>query len=184
MRAPRTVAKAQALFGLNRTSDAGHRNMTLSRVFRRGLLVAAIACPVIVIVLVARLGVNVPFTDEWDWMPTVDHAFHGTLTFAELWQQTNEHRMLVGKLAVIALSTLGGWNGVREEYVSIVLCALTQFVLWLLARRTLPGAALPLAIFAMSVSLWNVGQAENFAAGFQLTWFLFQLMMVVAVWRR
>ena len=166
--APRTAAAARA--AEDRTID-------------RLLLAAAWALPVLVLGLVLRLGVNVPFSDEWDFIPYVFHAQNGTLTLDELWRQHNEHRMFFASLMVLALAKLGGWNLIREEVVSVLLCAAVQCVLWRLVRRTLPPAATPIAFAAMALALWNTGQAENFAMGLQMGWWLLLLCVVVVAWR-
>jgi len=158
------------------------RTVVASRI-RLAILAVACGLPVIVLALVFKLGVNVPFSDEWDWTPLVYAAHHGTLTLDMLWAQDNEHRMFFGKLLVVALSAIGGWNVVREEIVSVVLCAASQLVLWRLLSRTVPTVALPLTFFAASLLLWNLGQAENFAMGQQMSWFLLELGLLVAVWR-
>jgi hypothetical protein len=135
------------------------------------------------IALVLRRGVDIPFWDEWDWGSLVYAAHTGTLTFAQLWEPHNEHRILVPNLLMLALDRFGGWDPVREELVSLAVLALTQLVLWLLIRRTVPAARRGICFLAASALLLGLAQYENLDWGFQMAWFLCDLGLVFAVWQ-
>ncbi len=42
-----------------------------------------------------RFAVNVPFMDDWQFVPLLERAMNGTLTFKELWAPHDEHRLLL-----------------------------------------------------------------------------------------
>jgi hypothetical protein len=63
---------------------------------------AVAATPAAMVALIHRYGVNVPVLDEWDMsVPLVLRAREGTLQFAQLWAQQNEHRMLLVNLITL-----------------------------------------------------------------------------------
>ena len=76
---------------------------------------AALAIPAgVVLALVLRHGVNVPFWDQWELVGLLAAASDGTLTWAEIFRQHNEHRMVFPKIIMLALAALTGWNVVGE----------------------------------------------------------------------
>jgi hypothetical protein len=144
-------------------------------------LIAALAVfPVLALVL--RRGVDIPFWDEWEWLPLVYAAHHHTLTFADVWYPHNEHRIFVPTLLMLALDRLGGWSVVREQVVSVATLAATQLTMWLLIRRTVAMPLRGVTFLAATLLLFGFAQYENLEWGFQMAWFLCDLGMVVAVW--
>src|ERR1700738_3534268 len=100
-------------------------------------MIATLGIPVLV-ALVFRRAVEVPFWDEWEWADLVYAAHRHTLTFGQLWAPHNEHRIFVPTLIMLGLDAAGGWSVVREQVVSLAMLALTQLIVWLLIRRTVP----------------------------------------------
>jgi hypothetical protein len=136
-----------------------------------------------VLALVVRRAVDVPFWDEWEWTELAFAAHRHTLTFARLWQPHNEHRIFFPNLIMVGLDRFGGWNPVREQLVSLVMLALTQVVVWLLIRRTVPSGRRGVCFLAASALVLGLSQYENLDWGFQLAWFLCDLCLVTAVWQ-
>ncbi len=144
-------------------------------------VVAALAVfPIISLVLLR--GVDVPYWDEWEWVPLIHAAHLHTLTFADVWQPHNEHRIFFPNLIMLTLDGLGGWDVVREQVVSVAMLAATQVVVWLLIRRTVTPRLQGLTFLAVTALLFGLAQYENLEWGFQMAWFLCDLGMVVAVW--
>jgi len=107
---------------------------------------------------------------------------HGTLTFAQLWAQHNEHRILVPNLIMLGLVRLGGWHPVREEIVSFAFLVWSQIVIVLMMRRSSHGTVGWLAAAAASLMLYELGQAENFLWGFQMAWFICDAAAITVAW--
>jgi hypothetical protein len=149
---------------------------------QRALATAAALGTLPLLVLNLARGVNIPYWDEWEWVDLVYAAHTHTLTFGQLWQPHNEHRIFVGKVLVVALDAVGGWNVVREAIVNVVLLGLTQLVMWLLVRRTIVAPRRGVAFFALSILLLALCQEENLYWGFQMPWFACNLGLFVAVW--
>ena len=149
---------------------------------QRALATAAALGTLPLLVLNLVRGVNIPDWDEWEWVDLVYAAHTHSLTFGQLWEPHNEHRIFVGNVLVVALDAIGGWNVVREAIVNIVLLGLTQLILWLLVRRTIVAPRRGVAFFALSVLLLALCQEENLYWGFQMPWFACNLGLFVAVW--
>ncbi len=135
---------------------------------------------VIELVYIQRFAVNVPFWDEWLFVPLLrTFRQHGDwLPLA--WDALNEHRMLFPKLLFLALSQASNWNVVIEMYLS-----------WLMAVGSLLGLGL-LYIKTSSRSLWrfvpvawlifSLGQYENILYGMQMAFYLYALAIIWAVY--
>ena len=137
----------------------------------------------VLLALVLRRGVDLPFSDEWDWTELVYAAHLHTLTFAQLWTPHNEHRMLVPNLIMLGLDAAGGWDVVREQLVSLAVLALSQLVVLVLVGRTVPPPLRGICFLVVSALLLGLAQYENFQWGFQFAWFLCDLCAVAAVWQ-
>lgn len=132
--------------------------------------------------LVVRDSVDVPFWDEWDWADLVYGMQHGTLTFAQLWAQHNEHRILIPNLIMLGLARLGGWHPVREQAVSFAVLVCSQIMIVRLVRRSAHGTVGWLFAAAASLMLYELGQAQNFLWGFQMPWFICDAAAITVAW--
>ncbi len=153
----------------------------LSRVAYWAALMAPAAA---VLFLILRYGVNVPFSDQWDFVHHVVGSANGQLSLAALFNQHNEHRMVFPMLAMLALARLTQWNTVVEMAASVGIAALTLMMLERLVRPVLAGAGWALRIWAMltiSLLLFSFTQSENWLWGWQIQWFLAVLAAVSAV---
>ena len=145
------------------------------------LFAAACVLPLLVLYLLHKYAVNVPQWDEWAVAILVVKMHQGTLTLHDLWEQHNEHRMLV-PYSIMMLLAKPGWNVIRETYFSLVLVVCTQLLTFLLLRKTFRGTALGVAFLFASCCLYVTMQAENWLWGFQIAWFLTGFFVVLLVW--
>jgi hypothetical protein len=149
-----------------------------SRIMTRPLSVRGLAQLIIVAlplamgVLIAHRSVDVPYWDEWEWADLVYKMHMGTLQFADLWAQHAEHRMLFTNLLMLGLARLGGWDPVREAFLSLGLLVLTQIAIVAMIRRTTRSSLGALLSIAASLLLYGIWQWENLGWGFQLGSFI------------
>lgn len=137
-------------------------------------------CAPVVSLLVAGLVVNVPMFDEWTWAPLVLALHDGTLRIGDLWAQQQAHRSIVPSALMLGLAHLDGWNVRIEAMVNVVIALATQALLLAIFRRVDPprrSAAFALA----SVLLFSLLQSENWLWGFQMSWFLVNLLVVAVI---
>ena len=45
--------------------------------------------------MLRAFAVNIPFMDDWQFVPLLEKAKNGTLTFQELWAPHDEHRLFL-----------------------------------------------------------------------------------------
>ncbi len=80
---------------------------------------------------VYRYGTNIGWEDSYEF--TVDLLqkwYAGRLTFADLWAQQNEHRLLFGYAGALAVALVTHWNAVAEMYLT-QLCLLAMMGVYL-----------------------------------------------------
>ena len=146
---------------------------------------AALLGPVaVVVLLVLRHGVNVPFWDQWELVGPLTRLQDGTLGWGEIFRQHNEHRMVVPKIVMLSLASLTGWNVVAEMLASTLLAVAVLGLLIALTRPILRPAG-PMvrlwATFTISAMLFSQAQWQNWLWGWQVQWFLGALAAVSAI---
>lgn len=136
-------------------------------------LVLAAALPVAY--LVRRHGVNVPFSDQWDFVATLNRWHQGSFALGELFELHNEHRMFFPKLIMLPTAIVTGWDTRAEMAVSIGMAGATLCVALLMLRPIMSGAGLMLRLwlpFFAAITIFSLRQWENWLWGWQIQWFL------------
>jgi len=105
----------------------------------------------VLVVLVFTCGVDIPFYDAWDFLPIIDKSLHHTLTFAELADADNGHRILMPRLIRLTLIHFNGWNIFHELLVNIVVEVGLFLVLAWQIRRTFSSFPRGRWIYALPV---------------------------------
>lgn len=151
----------------------------------RAAYAAALAGPVaLVVLLVLRHGVNVPFWDQWELVGPLARFQDGTLGWSEIFQQHNEHRMAAPKIVMLSLASLTGWNVVAEMLASILMAVSSLGLLMALSLPILRPAG-PMvrlwATFTISAMLFSQAQWQNWLWGWQVQWFLGALAAVSSI---
>lgn len=85
------------------------------------LLLAAIPA-IVILALILRYGVNVPYYDQWGCEGKLFQKFwEHQLSWRDFWEQDNEHRVFVPKLIYLGLACLTHWN-VMADLIAIWAC--------------------------------------------------------------
>jgi len=155
--------------------------MQRSRLLRLTGEVIPVALPIALGLMIALTAVNVPYWDEWEWAELVFRFHSGTLSFADLWVQHNEHRLFFPQLILLTLDRFGGWSPVREQFISLFFVVAGQIGIFVMIRRTIRGSVGSIAGILVSIMLYGLWQAENFTWGFQMAWFLCNTACIVVV---
>jgi hypothetical protein len=73
--------------------------------------------------------------DDWQFVPLLERAMNGTLTFKELWAPHDEHRLLLPRLIIIAsmFATHGDYR-VQCFITFAVVAIISACLLWLMVR--------------------------------------------------
>jgi hypothetical protein len=133
---------------------------------------------------VVKYSVEVPFWDQWDLVPYLEKLYQGTLTFADLYSQHNEHRILFPRIIMLALARLTSWNTSYEIGVNLVLGTAIFFVLVRQLRATAAstgGSGSQWLIPVLALIVFSLAQWENWLWGWQLQIFLNVLAVAAAV---
>ena len=147
------------------------KNPNQSDLFWGLLTVLPIACLVLVII---RYGVDIPYLDQWDFVPLLKKTFQGVFPLHDLWMLHNEHRLFFPQLIILALAHLSLWN-IYYEMAVTVLFALGFFfvIVFLLRRSEKSGARVAGWVMPMvSLIVFSLSQWENWSWGGQLAIFL------------
>jgi len=133
--------------------------------------------------LVTRLGVNVPYWDEWEFVTILQKSAAHTLQVSDLWAQHNEHRLFFPQIILLGLSRLTHWN-IRVELVANLVLSVAAFALLaFLLRRTIQPYGTAAHLLALAAFAWLVFSPvawENWLWGWELSWFLNTLAVVGA----
>lgn len=124
------------------------------------------------LVYVRLFGVNVPYYDEWKKIYIFEHQAAGTLTFADLWSQVNEHRIFFPHAAILVIGLATKYNVIALMYCSVLLLAAALWMFIHVFVKDHPGRGalwlmVPVAFLTMS---WR--QSENLLMGIQFAFFL------------
>jgi hypothetical protein len=132
--------------------------------------------PVIFLIwMVCRLAVEVPFFDQWEFVPQLERMFRGTLTFSDIWAQHNEHRIFFPKLIMLGMAKATRWT-IKYELAVNILMAMGVFCLiatqlWK-AAKILDWPVLRWLIPISSVVVFSFSQYENWLWGWQIQMWL------------
>ena len=165
----------------SRPAPASRVSLFLSR---HGHQLLALFPFLIVIWVVARYTVDVPYLDEWDFVPMLDKMYRGDLVFHDLWNQFSEHRAPFPLLILLGLARLTHWNTPYNSVVCIVLAvgiclALTSQIR--LTAKALGLRQLRWAVPACSLVVFSISQFENWLWGWQLALLLSVLSALGAI---
>lgn len=143
--------------------------------YSRSLRVFSVAVPpLVLLVLIAINGVNVPFWDEWA-TPT-EFLTKDKRTFADVFSQHNESRLAVPKLIYLAVSKVMGWQAKHYMFfgwllVLMVFAQVYKLCYSRLRRGRTQDWIILLSVFYSSVLLFSPAAIDNWLWGIQ--WVIF-----------
>jgi hypothetical protein len=146
---------------------------------------AIVIPPLLVILVILRFGVDVPYWDDWSFLYVLESIQQGKLTLSALMAQHNEHRILFPRLLKLGLLYWSDWNTFYELFASWTCIALSFFVFWDLLRITLVDDLkrwIKPFVVINSILLFSLAQGENFIWGWQLQWFLAEFFTILSIW--
>lgn len=117
---------------------------------------------------VREFGVNVPYWDDWWFVPLLEKQSAGTLTVSDLWHQNNAHRQFFPRIVWLLLAIVTEFSYVAEMYLSLVFLLITLIVL-LFAFKSSTTTSLFLFL-PISFLMFSLRQYANMLWGFQMTY--------------
>ena len=132
-------------------------------------LAAFVPC-LICLLFVNSNAVNVPFLDEWE-MVTLDAKMRAhNLTFSDLFEQHNEHRIFFMKLAYLGLMYISNFNVIVPMWFSFAMIVLMAFIIlhYIATRNSVSDKRKYLFAVLASFLVFSLTQYENLLWGFQI----------------
>ena len=131
---------------------------------------------------VLQYGVDVPIKDDWDMAPLIVKAQTGQLSFADLFQQQHEARMVLPALIFILSAAGSHWDVRALMLLSVAICVLTAAGIYsLLLQSGLRLWTAALCFWVATAVIFSAAQFELWvwASGFPS--FLPALFLVLAL---
>lgn len=156
---------------------------SMRKPIRLCLFLIALFPAIFTLSLVTKYGVDIGYADEWTFAPLFSKAHALTLTFADLFEQHNEHRYVFPKLLLILLTWLGHGNIRLQMFFSVFLCGLTSLNLWWILGRTTQLVIEKRLLFLALINLvlFSPVQSENWMWGIQFVLFLLNFFLTGAI---
>lgn len=150
---------------------------------RRYLYFGLILSPLVLLVyFTIKYASNFPFWDQWELVPLLSNFYERTLTFADLWKQHNEHRILFPRIIMIALAVITHWNIYYEIALNVILgISIFLLILYQVKKLGYSSNLDYLKYFAISLFIFSVLQAENWLWGWQIQIFLNVLAFLTGI---
>lgn len=141
---------------------------------RRAAPLFAFAPPLLLLLLIIRYGVDLIDWDQWPVAAIFEKVARGSLSVSDLFAQQAEYRSLFPNLIFLGLGWLTHWNIKCEMFASFLLACLIAFNIYRLARLTVGGDGLRLALLTCVASLLIFGPAqfESWLLGEQIIYFM------------
>ena len=120
-----------------------------------------------------RFAVNVPFMDDWQFVPLLEKARNGTLTFQELWAPHDEHRLLLPRIIIIAsmFASRGDYR-VQCFITFTVVAIISACLLWLMVRLNGNKSSVVWTWTLANIALFSPIQFHNWLWPMQFAYFL------------
>jgi hypothetical protein len=118
-------------------------------------------------------AVNVPFMDDWQFVPLLEKAKEGTLSFQDLWTPHDEHRLLLPRMMIIvSMFASGGDYRVQSFITFSVVAIISACLLWLMTRLNGSRNSALWAWVLVNIALFSPIQFHNWLWPMQFAYFL------------
>lgn len=142
-----------------------------------------IILPIILdIIYIKFYGVNVPFWDEWGFVPIIDKFYNNKASLFDLFAQNNEHREFFARIIMLISMYFTHYNVVTEMYISCAIASFTLFILFILYKQGF-GFSLTSLIGFIPVSwiLFDFRQFDNILMGWTVHIYLAIFGLVLSI---
>ena len=159
-------------------------NNTITYLKNNRIVLLAFLPPILLLLILFRFGVNVPFWDQWEFVVIWQKFHQGTLGFADFWVQHNEHRILLPRILMFLSGLATNWNVKFELYISFII-SLASF---LLIIKLLQNSAVlvknkgTILLVSISFLFFSLVQYGNWLWGWQIQWFLSVFGLLLVIW--
>ena len=111
--------------------------------------------------------------DDWQFVPLLEKAKNGTLTFQELYAPHDEHRLLLPRIIIIASMFATGGDYRAQSFITFAVVAVTSAcLLWLMIRLNGNRNSVLWAWVLANIALFSPIQFHNWLWPMQFAYFL------------
>lgn len=139
---------------------------------------------ILIALVVGNYAVNVPRADDWALVPLLEKDRSGQISAGDLWQQHNEHRLVLPKFVMLLIARWTMWD-IRYQMVVSLVCALISYVAVLRLLRgslgSLPRGAMVTPLLVSSLLMFSPVRGHDWVWGWQIQWFMTVMALLVAV---
>ena len=148
------------------------------------IIILLIILPIILDIFFIKLyGVNVPYMDQWVFVPLIDKFYNSNLDLNDLFAQHNEHRLPFARIIMLISMYFTHYNNVAEMYISCSIASLTLFMLFLLYKQQFGLSRSSLIGFIpVSWLLFDFRQYDNILLGFTIHIYLAIFGLIVSIY--
>jgi hypothetical protein len=140
----------------------------------KALLIFFGVLPALVLLADIRaFAVNIPFMDDWQFVPLFEKAKDGTLTFQDLWAPHDEHRLLLPRIIIIvSMFATGGDYRVQSFITFSIVAVISACLLWLMVRLNGSRNSVLWTWVLANIALFSPMQFHNWLWPMQFAYFL------------
>ena len=149
------------------------------------ILLGLIPC-YLLIVLIDRYAVNVPYWDIWDWSVS-RYALDTPFSLGDFWFLKNEHRVFLPQIIGMLIAKSTSLDMIIRNYAKVFVAILTYGSLYILYRsraasRASPIIAIPFSLFTFTLAFWpDWINPVILATPLSMLSFLFALWAIMAI---
>ncbi|WP_145727546.1 hypothetical protein [Nitrospirillum viridazoti] len=160
--------------GLRRKYSAG--TMSVGSIFRLFIIVSVLVIAAAVvsttILALVRFGSSMLLSDQWTDFDYTRRLAEGSLRFADLFDQHNEHRIFFPRLIFFLDYLVANNTNTVDLTFNVLIAAGTLFSILALYRKLEKDRGIYLGFAAIGTAiLFSLSQRENFLWGFQVQFF-------------
>jgi hypothetical protein len=148
-------------------------------------LLASLLPPLVIAVVIARWGVNVPMRDHWSFAGEMLTFLSGSYDWTDLWAPFAQHRIVVPKLVMFVLADWTRWDFRAEMWFNFAIALGSLGLLGDLARRSLRPIAPAAWVWSLPwISAWVFSLAawQSWTFGWMMNAYLAVLGASIAAW--
>jgi len=119
---------------------------------------------------ISRFAVNVPFWDQWQFIPAIQQFHDGGNWLQAIWRPHDVHRQFFPNLIFLFLASFTDWNTIAEMVFSFIISCLILLIMWLIYRKATSGNLWGFVVVSWLFCSW--GQWENMLWGWQVSIYL------------
>jgi len=150
-------------------------NSSVNRIKKSILILLSVLPLVVLVSRIHKYKVDVPYWDQWNFIPILEKAHEKTLTFKDLWEPHNEHRIVFPRIIMLILADISDWNISYELYFNVVLAFGVFLLLVYQIKTTLVSFKISFSFWiipVISIIVFSLNQWENWLWGWNIQVFL------------